>query len=90
MFLGVAGGQWFVAENRQILSFQRTLLGAVVNVILNFILIPKYGPIGAAVATVIAYAIAAFLSDLLQKETRQMFTMKMSAMNLLKFFHVTK
>ena len=88
VFLGVASGQWFIAENRQILTFQRTLLGAVVNVILNFILIPHYGPIGASVATVIAYAVAAFLSDLLQKETRQMFMMKMSSMNILKFFYI--
>jgi PST family polysaccharide transporter len=38
VFLGVASSQWFVAENRQILSFQRTVLGALINVILNFTL----------------------------------------------------
>ena len=90
VFLGVASSQWFIAENRQILSFQRTLLGAIVNVILNLILIPYFGPIGAAVATVVAYAIAAFLADLLQKETRQMFAMKLSSMNFFKFFFVTR
>jgi PST family polysaccharide transporter len=90
VFLGVASSQWFVAENRQILSFQRTLLGAVVNVILNLILIPPFGPIGAAVATVIAYAMAAFLADLLQKGTRQMFLMKLSSMNIFKFLYVMR
>jgi PST family polysaccharide transporter len=90
VFLGVASSQWFVAENRQILSFQRTLLGAVVNVILNLILIPLYGPIGAAIATVVAYAIADFLSDLVQKETKHMFMMKLSSMNIFKFLFMKR
>lgn len=81
VFLGVASGKWFLAENRQILSMQRTLLGAVTNIALNLWWIPLYGVVGAASATVISYAIAAFISDLVCKETRQMFLMKISAMN---------
>ncbi len=83
VFLGVASGQWFIAENRQILSFQRTLMGAVANVLLNLIFIPKFGPVGAAVATVLAYSIAAFLFDAVTKETRAMFVMKVRSMNLM-------
>jgi PST family polysaccharide transporter len=83
VFLGVASGQWFIAENRQILSFQRTLMGAVANVLLNLIFIPKFGPVGAAVATVMAYSIAAFLFDAVTKETRAMFVMKVRSMNLM-------
>ena len=82
VFLGVASSKWFLAENRQMLSFQRTALGAVVNVILNLLLIPDFGPIGAAIATVVSYAIAAFLFDVAQQETRQMFTMKVRSLNL--------
>lgn len=51
VFLGVASGKWFLAENRQILCFQRAAIGAVVNVVLNLILIPGFGVIGAALAT---------------------------------------
>jgi len=83
VFLGVASGQWFIAENRQILSFQRTLMGAVVNVLLNFILIPKFGPLGAALATVFSYSVAAFLFDVVTKETRAMFIMKVRSMNII-------
>ena len=82
VFLGVASSKWFLAENRQMLSFQRTALGAVVNVILNFLLIPDFGPIGAAIATVVSYATAAFLFDVAQQETRQMFAMKVRSLNL--------
>ena len=90
VFLGVASSQWFVAENRQILSFQRTLLGALGNVILNLVLIPDFGPIGASVATVVAYAIAAFFADVMQKETRQTFVMKLNSMNIFRSIHLTR
>lgn len=86
VFLGVASGKWFLAENRQVLSLQRTLLGAVTNVALNLWLIPLYGAIGAALATVISYAIAAFISDVTQKETHNMFFMKLSALNPLAIY----
>jgi O-antigen/teichoic acid export membrane protein len=81
VFLGVASDKWFNAENYQILSLQKTVLGALSNVALNLWLIPVYGEVGAAWATVISYAIAAFISDLMYKKTRQMFFMKLSAFN---------
>ena len=84
VFLGVASGKWFLAENRQMLNLQRTALGAVVNVVLNFLLIPDYGPVGAAVATVVSQATAAFFFDAVQPVTREMFFMKIKSMNLLR------
>jgi O-antigen/teichoic acid export membrane protein len=83
VFLGVASSQYFIAENRQILSLQRTLVGAVFNIGLNLLLIPTHGPMGASIATVISYAMADFFSDLLQKETRFMFAMKIKSINFL-------
>ena len=84
VFLGVASSQWFLAENRQILSFQRTAIGAIVNIILNLLLIPGFGVIGAAIATVISQATASWLFDAVQLVTRKMFVMKMKAMNPLR------
>lgn len=81
VFLGVASSQWFVAENRQILSFQRTILGAFINIVFNYILIPKFGVLGAAYATVLAQASVCLFYDLLQKETRPMFVMKLKSFN---------
>ncbi len=82
VFLGVASERWIIAENRSILSFQRTILGAALNVALNYFLIPKYGPLGAAVSTLISYAVAAFFADLVQFETREIFRMKVATLNL--------
>ncbi len=81
VFLGVASSKWFLAENRQLLSLQRTVLGGAANIALNLWWIPSYGALGAAFATVVSYAIAAFFSDLIQKETKKMFWMKVDALN---------
>lgn len=48
-------GSVYVVEKKSMTSFLTTLLGAVVNVILNLLLIPFFGANGAAVATASAY-----------------------------------
>jgi O-antigen/teichoic acid export membrane protein len=53
--LGVAMNQYILALNLTKISFYTTILGAIINVILNLILIPKIGIIGAAIATLISY-----------------------------------
>jgi PST family polysaccharide transporter len=87
VFLGVAGGNWFLAENQQILGLQRTALGAVVNVLLNFILLPTWGLAGAAWSTLISYAVAGMLIDVTQQKTRGMFVMKLDSFNLIASCH---
>lgn len=86
VFLGVASSQWFIAEGRQLLSLQQTVIGAFVNVLLNLWLIPVYDTVGAALATVISYAVAAFFADAMHKETRKIFFMKVSALNPLAIY----
>jgi O-antigen/teichoic acid export membrane protein len=57
-FLGVASSQYLIAENLTRMSFYRTLIGMIINVILNYILIPIYGITGSAAATLISYSMA--------------------------------
>jgi len=71
--LGVVNGQWFLAENLQYLATRNTLIGAAANVALNYMLIPIYGVTGAALATFISYGVAAYLSLLFNKKTRNRF-----------------
>ena len=87
VFLGVASGSWLISENLQWLAFYRTLSGAIINIILNFVLIPIYGLIGAAIATIIAQTMAAFIFDILSKKTRMVFFMKLNTLNVVKIFH---
>ena len=62
VFLGVARSQWLIAENLTKLSFATTSLGTIVNVLLNLWLIPVYEGTGAAIATVVSYAVASYFT----------------------------
>jgi O-antigen/teichoic acid export membrane protein len=71
--LGVVNGSWFLAENLQKLATLNTLIGAAVNVILNYFLIPTYGIAGVAFATFASYGVSAYFALLLYKKTRGRF-----------------
>jgi O-antigen/teichoic acid export membrane protein len=86
VFLGVVSGSWLTSENLQRLSFYRTLAGTVINVSLNFTLIPIYGITGAAIATLIAQMVAALIFDIFLKKTRRMFFMKLNTLNIVTIF----
>lgn len=76
VFMGVAGSRWYIAEGKQRLSASRTIAGALTNVALNLLLIPWHGALGAAIATVISYAVAAYLLDATSAATRPLFRAK--------------
>jgi polysaccharide transporter, PST family len=63
VFLGVARGQFLVNEGYTRFYLAATGAGLFVNVVLNWILIPRHGAWGAALATVIGQAVAAWLSS---------------------------
>jgi O-antigen/teichoic acid export membrane protein len=76
VFLGVASGKWLLNENLQKIAFYRTFYGMLINISLNYLLIPKFGIIGAAISTTISYMFAGYLLDISNKKTKQMFFMK--------------
>lgn len=73
VFLGVVAGNAMMIEKKQKYSIIMTCLGAVTNVILNFLFIPLYGVNGAAFATLISYAGASYFFNLLFPQTRMIF-----------------
>lgn len=80
VFLGVLRSQHLIAGGLQRLTMLFTLSGLLVNVGLNLLLIPQLGGHGAAVATVISYAVAAFLSSFLVSDTRALGRMQFRAL----------
>ena len=78
--LGVVSGKWYLSEDLQVLSFWRTFYGMLINVLLNFLFIPEFGLIGAAFATLIGQAVAAFIFDVFHKKTRSQFRIKLKAL----------
>ena len=79
VFMGVASLPWFIAEGLNHVSLGKTLLGAILNVILNFLLIPEYSGLGAAIATIASQATAAFLSNAVDKRTRKIFKIQLQS-----------
>ncbi|KST65814.1 flippase [Mastigocoleus testarum] len=79
VFMGIASSPWFVAEGLTHFSLRRTLAGAIINIILNFLLIPKYGGVGAAIATVISQAVASFLGNAMHPQTRKLFWIQIAS-----------
>jgi O-antigen/teichoic acid export membrane protein len=71
--LGVASAKWYIAENLQFFSSINTVIGAIVNIVLNLILIERYGIIGAAWATVISYGLAVYFLNAVYPKTRDNF-----------------
>jgi len=69
VFLGVAGGNWLLAENMQMFGLIPTGLGAIINIVLNLIFIPRWGIPGSAIATLISHMIAAYLGYGFTKKT---------------------
>lgn len=67
VFLGVASTKYLITENYTKLSLLKTIAGAIVNVILNIILITRYNINGAAIATVFSQFVACFLITVFPK-----------------------
>jgi O-antigen/teichoic acid export membrane protein len=70
VFLGVARGQHLIIAGHHRFNLFSTQFGLVVNIALNFILIPWYGPQGAAISTIVSFASSAYLSSFFVKAIR--------------------
>jgi polysaccharide transporter, PST family len=80
VFLGVAQSPWDLSKNLLTLSLLRTVSGAVINVALNLYLIPRYSAMGAAIATVISYAVSGVFSNAFSARTRPVFYMQIKSL----------
>ncbi len=76
VFLGCAQSPWDITKNLLKLSMFRTALGAVINVAMNLYLIPRYSAMGAAIATVVSYAISGVFANVFSARTRPIFYMQ--------------
>ena len=79
IFIGVASAKYLIAEEMTILSLKRTIIGAVINVVLNYYLIQLYGVSGAAMATVLSLFVANLLFDLSDRRLHAQFFLKIKS-----------
>lgn len=72
--------KWLIIEGNYKFSLISHSAGAISNITLNLLLIPNYGGIGAAWATLISYIVASFLSLLVSQQTRGFMMLMIIAM----------
>jgi O-antigen/teichoic acid export membrane protein len=70
IFFGVVIANAIIAKNLQRYLPVSTVLGAIVNVALNLVFIPRWGALGASWATVISYCLASIFLFLGIRQTR--------------------
>jgi len=87
VFLGVASGKWLLTENLQRNYMINTVIGALVNIVLNYFLIEIIGIQGAAWATLISYFFAAYFCLFIFEKTRINFFNITKSFNLIGFLH---
>lgn len=75
IFMRAAFSKWILIEDAIAFSLITQALGAIANIVMNFILIPIYGGLGAAIATIISYAIASYFALIFYQKTRSIFWM---------------
>lgn len=69
-YLGVARGAWVVCEGKQQYLTPLYIGSALVNVVLNFLLIPRWGATGAAVASLLTQISTTFVFPLVIRPLR--------------------
>ena len=81
-YLGVARNSWIVCENKQKYLKYMYFSAALVNVALNFFLIPIWGPDGAAIASLITQICTSMVLPALIKDMRPNTMLMMDAFRL--------
>lgn len=79
-FLSISFSRYLVAENYLKIIVIRSFTALAINVILNFLWIPKFGYIGAAYASLVSYY-TTFLVMLFFKKTRRQMLLMLMAFN---------
>ncbi|ARP49825.1 MULTISPECIES: lipopolysaccharide biosynthesis protein [Caproicibacterium] len=73
-------GTVYMVEKRSVNNMITTIIAAVINIVLNLMLIPPYGPQGAAMATLAAYVIMFLIRTI---DTRRFIRIHFSPLRLL-------
>lgn len=62
---------WMLNENLQKFRLYNNFIAVIINIVLNLILIPKIGIVGAAIATLLTQVISTWVTSLLWKPVRK-------------------
>lgn len=85
-YMGVARSTYILVENIFKYSLFSMAMGAIINVILNYLLIPIYGTTGAVIATILSFSITVFVIDAFYSKTKRNFVLMMIA--IISFYKI--
>jgi PST family polysaccharide transporter len=79
---------WYLAEGYQKIANIRIIFGLILNVLLNYLLIPHYGAIGSAWATFISRLFVAYIGQMFSPKTRIIFNMVTKSLLTLGLYRI--
>lgn len=77
---------WFLAEDKNKYLVPTQLLSAIFSIIMNLLLIPRFGAVGAAISMVLTQAFVAFISTLLVRPARDCISIMIDGILLRKLW----
>lgn len=80
--IGVARSSYLTIENKLHYLLYLSIAGALLNIILNIFLIPRYEALGATIATLITYFCVTILPNFLIRDLRPVGTLILRSLNL--------
>lgn len=73
IYIGELFSRWLVISGNTYLSIQRHLVGLTINLLLNYLLIPRFGIEGAAIASFIAFCCSILLFSIFSPRARRFY-----------------
>jgi len=80
MAISSSGGQLIIIENKQKWAVLRNIAGCVVCILLNLLLIPKYGIVGSAYVTIITLFVSGYIANSFIPPYRHIFKLECKAL----------
>jgi len=84
--IGIVTGKWIIAENLQGESVIFVFYGAITNIVVNYILIPKIGIEGAAVSSLLSIIMTVMLIPLCYKSFRSNIIIILKSFNPIRMY----
>ncbi len=78
-YISILSTKYLLIKGLHAEIFKRQIVGLLANVILNIVMIPKYGIVGAAMATVLTDLMISIGADIGRKDFRDLLQLKMQA-----------
>lgn len=89
-YIGSARNRWMLAENKQHLIWRIDVSGAAANVLLNYLLIPRFGIYGAAAASLITQIFTNVIVTSILKEVRPSVKLMVQSLNPMVLVQLAK